>query len=180
MSGAIFPFLAKLKRPQRSQDPSSYLQNEMRQNLKAIEDALKKLGTNLTSVENTIATPVNYVVSPAQNTFNTTSVSKVDVTNLTLEITTTGNPVVLLLIPKDAPAIGSNIVQCFSSNTADNSVVSCVRDALNLGDISINRHRQYIWLDVASAGTYIYKIQANSPGGGTTSISYMRLMALEL
>ena len=42
MSGVNFPFLAKLKRKHPDQSIEEYLMNEMRQNLKAIEDALKK------------------------------------------------------------------------------------------------------------------------------------------
>ncbi len=123
---------------------------------------------------------VGQQVSSSSSTFTTTSTTYVDVTNLTVTITTTGRPVVLVLQ---------------STTDADNSGIRAVTGDARLkflrGATELPMYRypalvadsyyagSIMLLDVVAAGTYTYKIQGKITAG-TLSVTCMVLSAWEL
>lgn len=117
--------------------------------------------------------------------FTTASTSPVDVTNLNITITTTGNPVALSIRPEtisgsisytgvgvgSAGSVnlvrGSTTIATFSTQTDGNSIT--------IPSSSIN------YIDVPpSAGTYTYKIQQFLSTGASANFYYSQLVAYEI
>ena len=126
------------------------------------------------------------VSASSGNYAGTTSTSPVDVTNLTVTITTTGRPVMLML-QSDGTAgpaqLGATVgaaagAGCFQFSRASTSLgVSQIYAPANT-PISIPGMTA---LDVVVAGTYTYKFQAFVTVNTITAVcSYMKLVAFEL
>lgn len=132
-------------------------------------------------------------VSSSSGTFSTTSTSYVDVTNLSVTITTTGRPVSIKLIPDGG---GSNsVVGCSrASGTFCGGIVGFVRASTTIADMSYGGSAGgatsfsydgptggFSTVDIPSAGTYTYKVQIKMSVGSTTAfIGAAKLLAYEL
>lgn len=139
----------------------------------------------------------NYQVSSSCGNFSTASASYTDVTNLSVTITTSGNPVRLMLVPDGSGTVATITAQ--NTTAGQNAIV----------DISFNRagstisENQFAWqstgvtilalnyavgvsthayFDPVSAGTYTYKVQIRTTGGAGTSVQLnnAKLVAYEI
>lgn len=131
-------------------------------------------------------------ISSTCDIFSTTSTSAVDVTNLSITITTTGRPVFLTLIKNDGVANPSTI----TVNDTDASAAATLyilRDSTEIYETNlvvaatgatsvqltvppgIINH-----IDIPAAGTYTYKVQAAVSSGDNMGMAHMKLVAFEL
>lgn len=129
------------------------------------------LGSQLaaTTVARTNLVAVGQQISASSGNFTTTSTSFVDVTNLSVTITTTGRPVVLKLIPDGAAAA---YIAAGATSAANVAVyLALLRGASNIGQAQMNGQFSgaavqgqspgaFEMVDPVGAGTYTYKIQA--------------------
>lgn len=126
------------------------------------------------------------VVSSGSSNFSTGSTSYVDVTNLSVSITTIGRPV-LLLIVSDGSLL-SNVGA--DGNSATNGVADyqILRDSTTIAQSKIGQIStgytlfpgSIVHFDAPSAGTYTYKMQLKAQSGATANMRYMKLVAFEL
>lgn len=141
-------------------------------------------------------------ISASCGLFTTASTSYVDVTNLSVSITTTGRPVMCMLVP-DGGSISAEVGSegAFAggvNNLAPYCGVRILRDAVTVGETAVqaaialtNLYLNNLYtrvppgaitaIDTPIAGTYTYKIQAFK--GATSSnvqIQYCKLVAFEL
>jgi hypothetical protein len=127
---------------------------------------------------------VGQQISASCGSFSTTSTTNVDVTNLSVTITTTGRPVMLKLIADGTT--GHSYIQQATANTR--SVLEFIRDSTAIGNYYLGSDGTIIlvpspsisMLDIPAAGTYTYKLQAKVVGGGTSSVFNTKLAAFEL
>ena len=125
---------------------------------------------------------VGQQISSSCGLFNTNSTSFVSVTNLSVSLTTTGRPVMLMLQPDGTANEG--VIGVLGSETA---VVEILRGATvisvagfswtTLGAVSSSAMQ---FLDTPSSGTYTYSIKLKSLGGATAALNYSVLVAYEL
>lgn len=154
---------------------------------------IKANGTNKLKVKD-----VGQQVSLSSGNFETVSTSYVDVTNLTVTITTNGRPVMLVLVP-DGTA-NENVFSVFNNDGLGHVYnLGWYKWLKNGSDLSydvpfgsrINVSSQptanYItppsFLDTPVAGTYTYKIQvkrAADPNASGVQVKYFKLIAYEL
>jgi hypothetical protein len=129
-------------------------------------------------------------VSSSCGSFSSTSGTKTDVTNLTVTITTTGRPV-MLVMQSDGTG-GGNILYntqglaggflgnlyfirgstTIATSTVSNSIVS-VSQAIRIPPASFN------FIDVVGAGTYTYKVQVDV-ASGAIGVNNSVLVAYEM
>lgn len=135
---------------------------------------------------------VGQQISSSSGSFSTSAGSLVDVTNLSVTITTIGRPVKVMII-SDGSVTGSNIS---GSNSSDLNVVfglKILRDATRIAefgyaaagvsDFGIFTYKtppSFSILDVPSAGTYTYKVQAQASSPNTAFVTNCKLVAYEL
>jgi hypothetical protein len=142
-------------------------------------------------------------ISASSATFSTSSSSLVDVTNLSVTITTSGRPVQLALIADGSG--GTSGIQIQRSPTATTSLintgfVSFVRGSTVLTDDQIGNAitsgastftnlkvdypaSAFAYIDAVSAGTVTYKLQVSHSGtlgSGILSVTRCKLIAFEL
>ncbi len=116
----------------------------------------------------------------ASATFSTMSATFVDVTNLSVTITTSGRPVMLALV---SDAGGSPAYVNASGGTG---ALRWVRGSTPIGDYSIataNGNADRLpppHIDVVGAGTYTYKAQMKKSTGTDCGVGYAKLVAIEL
>lgn len=134
----------------------------------------------------------NYQVSASSGAFSTNSTILVDVTNLSVSITTTGRPVILKLV--GTADNSSSWLRVSSTAASPGFAVMLVRDSTDLnilypeatfadgGTNAIQLPPSCIeYFDVPAAGTYTYKIQAGCIAGSTgCQINNVRLVAYEI
>jgi hypothetical protein len=125
-------------------------------------------------------------------TFSTSSTSFVDVTNLTVSITTTGRPVFVAMIPDPAGADAAFCSAQENSSGGDaTGIVAFLRGATNIGQFQLSSvvgsganfiatPGTFLTIDVVAAGTYTYKVQAKRVFGDTFGVNYFKLIAYEL
>lgn len=129
---------------------------------------------------------VGQQVSSSSGSFSTSSGSNVDVTNLSVTITTTGRPVVLTLIQAQAAS-----TQAYLAVTLSNQgELLLLRGATVIADMQMEMDGSgtnlitplgsFFHIDVIGAGTYTYKVQAAISGGGTLRVNQATLFAYEL
>lgn len=113
--------------------------------------------------------------SSSSGTYSTTSTSRVDVTNLTVSITTTGRPVLLVLQ-------GSTSAARIVGPAGTTGSIYLMRGGTDIAGITV-QNAQYLpavsFFDSPAAGTYTYKIQA-VVSASTMSIDNQVLVAVEL
>lgn len=124
---------------------------------------------------------VGQQISGSSGVFNITNTSFVDVTNLSVSLTTNGRPVMLLIVPA-AAAANCNVY----TNTSSSISFRALRDATDLGQFFYevspgSQGCSMIWFDTPAAGTYTYKIQARKSGSGAGGLlNTAKLIAYEL
>jgi len=132
---------------------------------------------------------VGQQVSSASGAFSTSSGSMVDVTNLTVTLTTSGRPVLLILQP-DGTNLGYIGPSKAASATAD-MILRFARGGVRICDWDIalaatgstgvvSQIGPTVFLDVVAAGTYTYKVQASGTTGSTATVANCVLVAFEL
>lgn len=125
---------------------------------------------------------VGQQISSSCGTFTNTNGTRTNVTNLSVSLTTSGRPVVLMLIGSGGATDQSNIT---FTNDAE---VSFLRDGtiININPFSTTGTAGAIpgssvqFLDVIGAGTYTYTVQARKVLGTSMSVVNIRLAAYEL
>lgn len=147
---------------------------------------------------------VGQQVSASSGTFSSNSSTLVDVTNLSVTITTTGRPVMLCLVNDGASGTGGYL-GAYQATNVDNGPLAefaILRDATSIakhtiwGSATAAPAGQYVaihrvpvssivHLDVPAAGTYTYKVQARYASFTVTSdmyaeVYYAKLVAYEL
>lgn len=126
-------------------------------------------------------------------TFTTTSSTFVDVTNLSVTITTTGRPVMIQLVSVGSSS-GSQVSLIKNTAGAGNGAagIQILRGTTGIALLSLAGYvdnaiitrlpgSAFYHLDRPAAGTYTYKIQTNRSGANqTTAVTETRLVAYEL
>lgn len=132
-------------------------------------------------------------VSNSSGSFNATSPSFTDVTNLSVTLTTLGRPVELVLQPDGNGAVNPSSFSVKAGSTGSGGFMRILRGATVISDLPLGTTSvatpvinasiplTYRFLDVVAAGTYTYKIQieAASTGDGIVSVFYYKLLAWE-
>lgn len=131
-------------------------------------------------------------ISSGSGDFSTTSSSFVDITNLSLTITTSGRPVRVFTIPDTSITNGRNGFVCalgasYSLNSPAN--IQAVRGTVSVGIIAfqpstintaITVPPIFESIDFPPAGTYTYKLQLHNAASGTAYCRYARLIVYEI
>lgn len=129
-------------------------------------------------------------ISSSCGAFSTSSASYVDITNLSVTITTTGRPVLLMLQAADGSA-GGRIGLNRGSSTAsadyafvrDTTFIANTRVVMDTGNSTLVELKvpasSFQFIDVVAAGTYTYKCQARA-NAGDASADQVTLVAFEL
>jgi hypothetical protein len=131
-------------------------------------------------------------ISSSSGTFSTASASLVDVTNLTVTITTTGRPVYISVIP-DGTANNSVISYINTGASGVTGICAIIRDSTLVGrnffasghngstSASLQMAPSVVnIIDTPAAGTYVYKIQTAVTSGTSAGLQYSKLIAYEL
>lgn len=135
---------------------------------------------------------VGQQLSSSSGAFTTTSTSYVDVTNLSVTLTTTGRPVECRLVGDgtNSTTVGDCKIGCISSST-DCATFLILYEGSNIigqGDFAITGAgfqtgcSAFSHLYSVGAGTYTYKVQAKASGSGsfTSNVTRAKLMCREL
>lgn len=136
---------------------------------------------------------VGQQVSSSCDVFSTTSTAHVDVTNLSVTITTTGRPVFVAMV-HDGNATNAGNIRTGSVYSSGSyvelqvlrgaTVVSLLQGSVT--NSAGNSTSQFFsvppCIDSVAAGTYTYKVQVRNPGagGGNVQVNYWKLVAYEL
>lgn len=123
-------------------------------------------------------------VSSSSATFSSSSTSFVDVTNLTVTITTTDRPVFIGFISDGT----SNLSGFYASgnDSAADPAFAIYRDATlvcsSLGPTRAGASPagSLTHIDIPSAGTYTYKLQTKVVSAGASNVHYLKMIAYEL
>lgn len=131
-------------------------------------------------------------ISSDSGGFTTTSTSYVDVTNLSIVITTTGRPVMVAIIPGGTTDSNIGIAR---NNQAASAKLQILRDSTSIGisvmstnfnsSITVQTNNFGVGcmgpvIDVVAAGTYTYKVQAIVAAGSSISVGNCKLVVFEL
>lgn len=174
--------LSELRKFDPNSDPSEYLSTQLRQNWKAIEDALKKIGVTNANLESSISA-INALgngtssYGPDVTTFSTSSTSFVASTH-TLTINSTGRPIHICLqgVPiTETPFSISTTSYCYME----------LRDGSGrvISNSAINVRTDSPWSVIdpsPSSGSITYTIYARQTAAGTFTISNARLIAVTI
>ena len=119
---------------------------------------------------------VGQQVSDSSGAFSTASGTYVNVTNLSVTITTTGRPVMLMLMSAGSP-VG------YMMTAGDFGYLNLMRDTTQIAELLVESGNPLpftsVHLDVVAAGSYTYKVQAKTDGT-LIGIYAMKLVAFEL
>lgn len=123
-------------------------------------------------------------ISASSGAFSSTTVGYIDITNLTVSVTTAGGPVLLLLQPDPANSgVGPYIIPVASCSASIKIVRGTTDIAVFKSDTITSRQMWSIgsYLDVPAAGTYTYKLMVYvSEVGAAVHIPYWKLVAYPL
>jgi hypothetical protein len=130
---------------------------------------------------------VGQQLSSSCGTFNTSSSSLTDVTNLSVSITTTGRPVYLALV-SDGSGNGCYLGSQEASNAINVGEIAFLRGATEVARAACSYAPSFgrvmqgppFHIDAAAAGTYTYKVQARVVTGTAMNLGYLKLLAFEL
>jgi hypothetical protein len=155
---------------------------------------VKILDANVTKAK--LAALGQQISSSDSGSFTDTSGTDVDVTNLSVSITTTGRPVFIGIIGNNN--VGGSYVAAIATNNFPaphpSALIKFVRDSTVItthlleslisgaagSNLSITvPPSSFFHIEVPSAGTYTYKVQANS-GTGSIFVNECNLIAYEL
>jgi len=136
----------------------------------------------------------NVSISASCNNFITLAGSYVDVTNLSVPITTKGGPVLIMLIP-DGTTVAAQLKVTSTANTSIQAQFKYVRDSTDISFTNINKtvpaagttHAVAVppgafqHIDIPTAGTYVYKMSADSQNvSNTVAVTRCKLVVMEL
>lgn len=139
------------------------------------------------AVTNVKLAALNYAISSSSGTYSSTDTNTdVAVTNLSVSLTTTGRPVMLMIVPEDAGSVGSRIGS--SGGTGDNlafkrnTSTTVARHAVNSTDNDRTGVSAYAAFDAPAAGTYTYTVHhtVTPLSSGIATFTRVRLLAYEL
>lgn len=153
----------------------------------AVDNSTLEVSSNVVRVKdlgitNAKLAALGQQVSSSCGSFTTASASYVDVTNLTVTITTIGRPVMIMMMSADGPTGTSiatsvtNIVGISIYTAGSGSIGEYLYSGMSP---SIVIGATPLLLTVPSAGTHTYKIQAKVSSGSVTLTDYV-LVAYEL
>lgn len=146
----------------------------------------------LPSWQNSVSGSANYQISGSSGAFASSSASYVDITNLSVTITTTGNPVVLMIVPDGSGNAAFLDIQ--NSTGAATSQFNYVRASTIIAENSFSWAETgavivaldvelpvsaHIMFDPVGAGTYTYKMQGRQ-SSGSFQVNYVKLVAYEI
>jgi hypothetical protein len=138
---------------------------------------------------------VGQQVSSSCGAFGTTSTTAVDVTNLSVSITTTGRPVVIALVPDGSDVGRIGIEFSASSSSGGEGFFKLLEAGVEIaawsmktaaGSASVTNPELYVpcgsifFVRPVAAGTYTYKLQAYASSNYQTSVINCKLVAYEL
>ncbi len=129
--------------------------------------------------------PLGQQVSTGSGAFTTSSTGYVDVTGLTVSITTSGRPI-FLMVTGDPGFSNSNISVITISGTAAGNIrllrdgANSVTDVRLSGPTPLFSAPNVLSLDAQPAGTYNYRVQVKADGGTTIGVNNCNLTAYEL
>jgi len=122
------------------------------------------------------------VFSASCGAFSTSSASYVDVTNLSVPLTTSGRPVFIGIMSD-----GTGALSKVSSPAGSFAIINIKRDVTELSDCQSGSSASDVvspvsmWIiDTPAAGSYTYKVQLKSTGGGIVTLNQVKLAAYEL
>lgn len=121
---------------------------------------------------------VGQQISSSCGNYTTTSGTISQVTNLSVSLTTNGNPVMILIQP-DGSSNAANI----DAPSGQELTMVIVRGATTIATYSIAALKtptSIQMLDTPSAGTYTYSVGMSSTFGGAVGVSYSVLVAYEI
>lgn len=126
---------------------------------------------------------VGQQMSSSCGAFSTSSSSPVSVTNLSVSITTSGRPVIIM-IQSDGTSNYANMLASVSTTLQ----IQIFRGATQIGSYSlpgfsaqqVSSPGPILFLDAPSAGTYTYSVKAASSGSVPVQMNYFVLVAYEL
>lgn len=169
--------------------------------VKALGIGNAQLGTNSVSagkiqdgvVTNPKLAALGQQISGSSGAFTTTSTSFIDVTNLSVTITVTGRPVYIGLIAATNNSSGVTIEPSTGAQTLVFGIIRILKDGslIASGQWNISGASStllslttslagFCYIDLASAGTYTYKIQAEAGTSSRITIGNTRLIVYEL
>jgi len=134
-------------------------------------------------------------ISASSGAFSTSSTSDIDVTNLSVSLTTTGRPVFIGLISDGSGSSTRSEITATSNTNLSRGDVVFVRSSTEIGryrveiaaDVTVGTSLTQTkisppyMIDVPAAGTYTYKIQVKAIAAtDVVQIRYMKLVAFEL
>lgn len=120
--------------------------------------------------------PVEQQSSSFVSSFSTTSATEVDVTNLSVSITTSGRPVFVGLRPSNgalSSVAGTANTRLFIVRGSSTHVAEFVAGP-------IQSPSAYYTVDEPAAGSYTYKITAQSDGSDTLTVANSAIQVFEL
>jgi len=121
---------------------------------------------------------LNRVASSDSGSFYTTSATLVDVTNLSVSITTRGRPVMIAVTPSGA--INGSTILVDGTATTQNTI-SITRDGTTVAVMTVGYGANIpaiLMFDSQAAGTYVYKLRASGTSG--IGVYYCKLSVIEL
>lgn len=134
---------------------------------------------------------VNSVSSEGGDSNTTTSWDDVD--SVTVTITTTGRPVLLVLQSSNDSAVESCYRTTWTGATGGGGQLKLVRDSTDIAfydfylsdsdaaaDFEIRIPVGTAHIDTPEAGTYVYKLQSRAVSGRTIAVRRVKLFAIEL
>jgi hypothetical protein len=148
--------------------------------------SLDKIGTNNLSdgsITQVKLAALNYQLSSSCGTFSATNQADMDITNLSVSITTTGRPILIGLM-SDGSSDGSHDYSCQRSMSGYHSKIAFKRGSTVIAPYGIEHYgavasSQFYMIDAPAAGSYTYKAVAMCPEG-TIILEYAKLYVLEL
>lgn len=133
-------------------------------------------------------------LSSSCGNFTSDSLVAIDVTNLSISITTTGRPVFMCLISDGSgnisniqtqPTVGTTVIRLYCNFVRDSSTIS-ENELGNVVNTSGAAHSVRIpvsslaHVDFPSAGTYTYKLQIRCESFTSMALNYAKLLVYEL
>ena len=134
---------------------------------------------------------VDYQISSSSGSFTTTSTSYVDVTNLSVTITTSGRPV-MIGMTMDGSTSPTSSLRAYNTSTGSiaNGSIKFVRDSTDIGALSLVANGVNasvgcssvgaMMIDHPAAGTYTYKLQGITVSPATLEVTHWKLFAYEI
>lgn len=135
------------------------------------------------NISGSIPTAVGQQISASSGAFFTHSTSLTPVTNLSVTITSRGNPI-CVFVSGDGTDGGTSFGNSFYAVTGFGTVAllrgaTIIMRQIVSGGTQMPGTTLYI-VDPQSAGTYTYSVQVNNPSGNTTGANQLALYAYEL